>query len=343
MKHTDMTSREIITRVIEHRDAPRIGYNFIAPHPTDIQAVGAAFFANDKTYSKWGSYPELLEKVPNFHGEVRLDNIGNIFGRLDDTQGGECIRGVLQEDWGELCSFEFPAFDEAFIAQLKERNYGDSDKFVAVTPPVAVFSTLRDARLMENALADTLLEPEAVTAFLEKIQRVLLRTVSIAREIGAQAIWIYDDWGMQHAPFINPESFQSLFQPVYKAVADELHESGMKLILHSCGLVWDLIPHFIAAGIDVLQFDQPELSGSEKLAKTFGKQVTIFSPVDIQKIMPTGDRELIEASARRMIHTFQNYAQGAFIAKDYGNWQDIDVKWEWADWARNVFLEEGWK
>lgn len=156
------------------------------------------------------------------------------------------------------------------------------------------------------------------------------------------ALFVYDDWGMQHAPFISPNSFAELFKPVYKAVADELHNRNMKFFLHSCGLVWDFIPHFIEAGIDVLQFDQPELSGSENLARTFGKQVTIYSPVDIQKIMATGNRELIEATAHNMIEVFKEYADGALIAKDYPTWEDIMVKQEWATWAREIFLREGW-
>ena len=49
--------------------------------------------------------------------------------------------------------------------------------------------------------------------------------------------------------------FCALFKPVYKAVADELHNRNMKLFVHSCGIVWDFISHFIEAGVDVPQFD----------------------------------------------------------------------------------------
>ena len=46
-------------------------------------------------YSAWGKHPELLEKVPHFRGEVRLDFAGNILGRLDPTSIGESIYGIL--------------------------------------------------------------------------------------------------------------------------------------------------------------------------------------------------------------------------------------------------------
>ena len=344
MNHTNMTSREIITRVIERRDAPRIGFNFNHPHQNDLRWLGIAGFENKyEKYSAWGRYPEILAKVPNFNGEVRVDALGNISGRVGKDSNGECIKGVLQDDWELLDSFEFPEFDQAKIEKLHASNLAQSERFITCVPPVSVFSTLRDARLMDNALMDTVLEPESVSAFLQKVQNVLLQSVDVAHSIGGQALFLYDDWGMRHAPFISPKSFAELFKPVYKAVADELHNRNMKFFLHSCGLVWDFIPHFIEAGIDVLQFDQPELSGSENLARNFGKHVTIYSPVDIQKIMATGNRELIEATAHHMVEVFDKYADGALIAKDYPTWEDIKIEQEWATWARNIFLKEGWK
>ena len=344
MDHTNMTSRELITRVIERRDTPRIGFSFNNPHKNDLRWLGFAGFVNKyEQYSVWGKYPEILAKVPGFSGEVRVDALGNICGRVGKDSNGECIKGVLQDDWELLDSFNFPAFDKAKIEKLHAANLGQSERFITCVPPVSVFSTLRDARLMNNALMDTVLEPESVRGFLQKVQEVLLKSVEIAHSIGGQALFLYDDWGMQHAPFISPNSFAELFKPVYKTVSDELHNRNMKLFLHSCGMVWDFIPHFIEAGIDVLQFDQPELSGSENLARTFGKQVTIYSPVDIQKIMATGNRELIENTARNMIEAFNQDADGALIAKDYPTWEDIKVEQEWATWARDIFLKEGWR
>jgi len=340
--YTDMTSREIITRVLEHRDAPRIGLDFVKPHFSDFVHAGRGFFrAEGGKYDKWDRYPELIAKVPNFRGEVRLDPMGNIRGRLDPTSMGEPICGIFQEGWDGLEEFEFPEFEAEYMEKLRSRNYQDSDKFVLVGPPVNLFSALRAARGMDNALADTIMEPELLTCFLEKGQRMLLRVVEAAYEIGAQGLMLADDWGMQHAPFIRTESFCELFKPVYKNICDAAHERGLKVLLHSCGNVWDYMPHFIEAGIDAMQFDQPELSGSENLAREFGKQITIYSPVDIQQIMPTGDKELIEASARHMIKVFKENG-GTLIAKDYPSWRDIYVKEEWAEWARQIFMKEGW-
>lgn len=342
MPTTDMTSREIITRIIEHKSAPRIGFNFNDPHFSDFGFAEITFENRFRQYQDWGTYPELMAKVPGFKGTVHMDSIGNIMGRLENKTNGECVHGVITDDWDALSAFQFPALASENGERLKNLSVSAPDKFLVACPPVSVFATLRDARLMENALMDCILEPDQVKIFEQKVQTVLLECVELAHDAGIQALMLYDDWGTQHATFISPDAFVELFKPVYAAVAQALHRYDMKFIVHSCGLVWKFIPHFIEAGVDVLQFDQPELSGPENLAKIFDHKATLFSPVDIQKIMATGDRAQIEASARNMLRAFREYNDGALIAKDYPAWGDIDVAEEWATWARDIFLTEGW-
>jgi len=93
---------------------------------------------------------------------------------------------------------------------------------------------------------------------------------------------------------------------------------------------------FIDAGVDVLQFDQLGAYGYEKMADEFTGRVTFWSPLDIQLTLPTGDRTLIESEALRMITAFKG--KGSLILKDYLSYGDIEVKEEWATWARDIFM-----
>lgn len=334
-----MTSKEIITRIIEYRDPPRIGFDFNPPHERDIRWETAVILKNPAYENRfgWGKYPEVKAQVPDFRGEVRYDIFGNIYGRLGDGKG-ECIKGAIQEDWSLLDSYELPQIDYNYYKGLQQANLKSCDQFVLGSMPIAVFSTLRDARLMDNALADTILEPEHVKHFLAKIQKLMLEVCALSSDNGFDGLIIYDDWGMQHSSFVSPQIFRELFKPVYKAVADELHSRGMKLFVHSCGLVYGLMEDFIDAGVDVMQFDQPELSGSDVLSREFGGRIAFHSPVDIQKIMTTGDRKIIEQGALHMVETFKKNCGGGLIAKDYPTWQDISVEQEWADWARKIIV-----
>ena len=146
---------------------------------------------------------------------------------------------------------------------------------------------------------DTILEPENICRFLDKTTDLSIQAIRRAAKNGADGAIIFDDLGMQHALFFSPDTFREIFKPYYKKLADELHSHGMDFFVQSCGKVGEIIPDFIEAGVDVFQFDQPELHQSIHLAKTYGDKAAFYCPVDIQKIMINGDKKIIEEGAKK--------------------------------------------
>ncbi len=333
-----MTSKEIVRRVIRRQNPPRIAWDFRNSEYRDIQGASPIRLVDREAgkYLEFGDYEELKKKA-KFHGEVRMDAYGNIYGRLNGKTKGECVLGALEEDWALLDSYRFPEIDMAHVEQVRAQNLQDSDKYVLSYLPAGVFSTLRDLRKMDNALMDTAAEPEMVEAYMQKFTPFIVKMVNLAADCHVDGVILCDDWGMQFSPFISPASFRELFKPVYRRIAEACHERDIDFLLHSCGFVLPLVDDMIDAGIDVFQFDQPEAAGSRLWAEKYSDRAAFYCPVDIQKIMPTGDRALIEKTALEMVGVFRKYG-GALIAKDYPSWEDIDVKEEWAGWARDIMV-----
>ena len=340
---SDVNSKEIIKRVIEFDHPERIGFDFILPNPTDITWITVTRLKNHMYDDRleWGCYEEELKKIPGFNGEVQRDVYGNLYGRLNQKTKGECLKGALQDGWEKLKDYEMPLYDETYESSLPDILRNNEEKFLLGALPVSPFSTMRDLRRIDNLLMDIALEEDMVMQLLEKVEKLAVHISCRVARFGFDGVVICDDWGTQQALFINPVQWRRIFKPVYTRLADEAHKGGMKFFVHSCGFVYEIIQDFIEAGVDVLQFDQPELMGVEKLANEFGGKVTFWCPVDIQKIMSTGDRKLIEDGAQKMIEHFRKF-KGGFIAKDYPSWEDINVKDEWAQWARDVFLSGGY-
>ncbi|NMB95858.1 MAG: hypothetical protein GYA02_04490 [Clostridiaceae bacterium] len=340
-----MNSREVIKRIIEFNDPERIGLDFNFPNFSDIAWITAARLKNYMYDDRleWGAYDQELKLIPGlteFNGEVRWDAYGNIYGRLNQKTKGECIKGALQDGWEKLKEYEMPLYDETYEIKLMDILQNNKEKFLLGALPISPFSTMRDLRRIDNLLMDVVLEEDMVMKLLEKVEKLAKQIIRRAASLGFDGVVIYDDWGTQKSLLINPIQWRRIFKPVYTRLADEIHKGGMKFFVHSCGFVYEIIQDFIEAGVDVLQFDQPELIGVEKLANEFGGKVTFWCPVDIQMIMSTGDRKLIEDGAKKMIEHFGKL-KGGFIAKDYPSWEDINVKDEWAQWARDVFVSEG--
>lgn len=336
-----MNSKELIKKILRHEEHPRIGFCFSNGYPSDIEFMhGMDLIPSfDPALSVWGRHQELLDAVGGFSGEVKMNPHGNIYGRFDEKTKGECLKGALQDGWELLDTYRLPTLEiEAeYLSRIEEQCKKHSDRYQLSFLPCAVFAPLRDTRHMDNALMDILLEPENVCAFLDRTTDLAVSAIPHIAAAGADGAIIYDDLGMQHATFFSPNTFRELFKPYYKKLADALHAHGLDFFVHSCGRVTDFIEDFIDAGVDAFQFDQPELHGSETLASRYGNRATFFCPVDIQTIMPTGDREVIESGAIHMVKAFQKHG-GSLIVMDYANWQDINVLPEWQIWASEAVI-----
>ena len=332
-----MTAKEIIKRAIRFNNPERIGLSFNSPHINDIYYIA---IPGEVLYTPWGSDPALKERVKWFNGEVRLDIFGNIWGRLDDTNRGECIKGVIQEEWMEPEDVPLPALKSEWFEKAASEPEDMGQRYVVGSLPGMPFSIMRTMRGMENFLVDVMLEKERVIELGSRIVDFVEQMVKAYKAVGADGIMFWEDWATQQALLVSPALWREIFKPWYSRLARLCHQNGMHVIMHSCGHIHEIVEDLIEAGIDVLQLDQPGLMGVERLSSEFGGRVAFFCPVDIQKVMPLGDRKLIEEEARRMISLLGRF-NGGFIAMDYGAWEDIRVKEEWAQWARDVFIREG--
>ena len=330
-----MTSKEVIKRLIKHDNPPRFGFDFKGG-PSDFTHVGSRRYINleSNPYEKWGDYPEL-KKISGFSGEVRRDVFGNIYGRFNGKTNGECVYGAIQ-DWDDY-TFKMPEFDKSYRDELVKYDFAKRETFV-VAMGRQVFSTLRDARLMTNALMDMIIEPEHVAEFMDMVSDHEVDVIKSLAGCGLDAWFLGDDLGTQESTFVSPETFRELIKPAYRKITDAAHEAGMATFMHSCGKNYVLMEDLIDAGIDVFQFDQPDVYPTEVLASEFAGRVVFYSPVDIQKVLPTGDKEFIESRALEMCKLFRA-AGGGWIAKDYGGYADIGVDPKWAEWAKKVIIE----
>ncbi len=115
-----------------------------------------------------------------------------------------------------------------------------------------------------------------------------------------------DDSGTQRREFIRPELWGEMLQPHYKRLCDWIHQNTKwKTFLHSCGSVYNLVPHFIEAGVDILNPVQTsaENMGPERLKKEFGGRIVFWGGgCDTQsvlgKAMPAEVREHVRDRIR---------------------------------------------
>jgi len=324
-----MNSREIVQRTLTFEGPERLAATFPEPYWHDLFHVG---------YDLEG-YSRDWQDVGGGRQEY-ADEWGNTWARVDSTSMGEVAKGVL-EDWSMLDTLDLPDLaNPKNYASVREACADPmNDRYRVGSLPGFPFNIARKMRRLDQFLMDILLEPDRVGALCQRIEDLLADTIVEYAKSGVDAVMFCEDWGTQLALMIRPEKWRALFKPRFQRLCSVAHDHGIKVFMHSCGKITDIIPDLVDAGIDLLQFDQPTLHGIDVLAQFHGK-ITFWCPVDIQKTLQTKDEDRIAAQAREMIQKLGG-PDGGFIAGYYGDNASIGLDPHWQDVACKAFMRYG--
>lgn len=322
-----MTSREIILANLNHQNPERMGLTFDGGRINDMVMGGPGDPIGYKQ-RRW------IEGNREFYD----DSWGNIWVRMKDgSVKGEIHRPVIEE-WSDLDHYEAPRYDVDKSAALMRAAF-DREPGKFRTAPIGgwIFDNARYLRKLEIYLMDMALYPAELKRMHAMVVGVYENKIHAAGKAGADAVFIGEDMGTQLGLLFSPEMFREYFSADYTRLFGLAHDYGMKVLMHSCGQNRQILPDLLKAGVNCFQFDQPALYDMEDLAELFKKhRAALWSPVDIQKILPTGDRGLIEAGAKEMAGLFR----GFLITKNYPDLPGIGVKEEWDRWAYDALCEE---
>ncbi len=261
---------------------------------------------------------------------------------MDGTKG-EVYKGVIEDGWDLLDDYDWPQTnDPALFEEAAEevKQYHEEGWYVRGGVP-GPFGVARYMRKLEVFLADCAEEPERVSALLKRIADQMEAEIYHYADIGVDGIATGEDWGTQDRLLVSPPMFRRMFKPYFKQLCDAAHSRGLDVRLHSCGYVRDVIPDWVEVGINVFQFDQPELHGIDFLAENFGGKAHFECPVDIQTTLQTQDADVIAAAAREYIDKLAAPYGGGFIPGYYGSNEALGIPKSIQDVAAKTFLEHG--
>jgi len=262
---------------------------------------------------------------------------GNMWVRMvGGSEKGEIHKAVL-DDWADLDKLNVPDYtQDSQYARMKETFAKAGDKFRLAFMGGWVFNDARYIRKLEIYLCDMALCPDELRRLHKMIAAVYEAKIRGCAKAGADGIFVLEDLGTQNGPLFSPQMFRDYFKAEYARLWKLAHELGMKVFMHSCGNNTKLLDDLIEAGVDVFQFDQPLVYDIEMLSEKFRRnKVALWSPVDIQKVLPTGNKELIISQTQRMLKVFKD----GLIMKNYPDLHGIGVKPEWDMWAYETIVK----
>lgn len=162
---------------------------------------------------------------------------------------------------------------------------------------------------MADALIKMMIAPEIFKAVLDKIVNFYLQANEIFYEATKgklHAVVIGNDFGSQSGLMVSPESLREYIFEGTRQLIVQAKSYGLKVIHHSCGSIYDIIPDIIDCGADAINPMQALAFKMEpdRLARDFGDKTSFCGGVDAQQLMVYGTTEEVTAKVHELKRLF---------------------------------------
>jgi uroporphyrinogen decarboxylase len=346
----DMSRRERAVRAIELRGPDRVPHQkrdfwflFHLP-PRSWQPAGDYYPYVHPGIVATGGWKWEKRKDVKWLQEKRIaiDEFGTVWKTSGATSLGETVSSPLQDGWHLLDRYRLPDMKdwERFETTAFWAGRLKGDRYLLSVDGNSIWERFRYLRGFENAMMDLVLHPEEVHQLLGRLTDMTIDIVDNYHKAGADGFMLVDDWGTQTQSFISPRHFEEFFLPCYRRIADRCHELGMHCGMHSCGDLKKLTPLLIAAGLDFLELDSPDMCGVDWLAENAAGKICLWCSVDIQNVYPTNDPAIIARYIKDLIWKLGGH-NGGLVAWPYAEPWVIEVGWQTARLERKLFEQYG--
>jgi uroporphyrinogen decarboxylase len=157
----------------------------------------------------------------------------------------------------------------------------------------------------EQLLIAIATEPDWIRDMYETDATLTIEMYKIMKQGGFQfdGVWLTCDLGYRNGLLFSPYHYDQQLRPTIRRLIDFFHKEGLRVILHSCGNVKELIPYFIEDGLDCLQPLEVK-AGMDliELKKEFGEKLTFMGGIDVRS-MAEDDPNIIENEIKSKIET----------------------------------------
>lgn len=259
---------------------------------------------------------------PNENGEL-FDGFGVKWIPQENTGNmvDETIPPVIEdiEDWREkLVLPDIESFDWEKAGAEANAIWEKEDKLRTVPFFNGLWERFYFLCGFENALCNTMIDPEETFALLSCIADLRVREIElVGKYYKPDKIFMHDDYGFDTTLMISEETWRELVKPNLKRIVDAMHEYNIIYEHHSCGYTAPLIEDLIELGVDALQPVHPTNKPFE-LKKKYGSKICFQGGFDSQGVYDN-DRCTYEMAYEETMRTLRAMAPGGSYVVQHPN------------------------
>lgn len=320
------------------------------PEMAVLDIMGGDVVQAGRLAPTWGLRLSEWKPWKNFSGNEFLvpkdfnpetDEEGNLFIRWNGQiwakmpKGGYYFDQVFQpyaqaETYADIDAIPISKITEEELDYIEAQCrtlYETTDKAILFAFGGNIFENGQVNWGYEKFFMDLLLNQELVHYWLSKVTEVYLHDLEkILGRIGQyiQVIQFGDDLGTQENLQISLDLYREMIKPYQQKQFAYVRNNypHVKVFLHSCGAISEIIPDLIDAGVEILNPVQISAKGMDPawLKKEFGKEVTFWGGgANMQYTVPNQNVDKIAQETKELIDIFR--PGGGFVFTQVHNIQ----------------------
>lgn len=361
-----MTSRERILRVLNHQIPDRVPIHD-SPWAATVRRWYKEGLPEDTTPSEYFGYefeffgadttPRFPVKVIEKNEEYIITTTpqgGKRRNHRDYSTTPEIIDWPIKtkDDWKEIKKLLTPDFTRVDWASGLSRNKTayEEGKFCVFSGGYG-YDILQSYMKSEQLLITMVEDPGWVKEMIMTLAELTLVMADLMIRNGFKfdGAFLFNDMGYRNGLLFSPDTYMKTHYEADKIVFDYFHSKGMKVFLHSCGNVKELIPVLIEVGLDCLQPLEVK-AGMDliELKEKYGDKLSFMGGIDV-RLMSDPDPSKIEEEIKRKFEvakknggyiyhsdhsvpkdvSFQQYCYVIELVKKYGvypEYEEIEKK-----------------
>lgn len=286
-----MNSREKVKRIFERSSEGTIGFWTGNPHGETA-----------KIYMEKLNYTNMEELFGYLHDDCRWVIADSAYKHPEGKPMFDVLGGKERSSLGEEgCFAECESLQEVedypwpnpdyldFTGVIEEiRRHKDKSVFTGLWS--CFFHIVSDFFGMENYFVKMYTDPQIVEAVTNHVVDFYVEANDrFFKALGqdADTFFFGNDFGTQLDLLISPECFKKFVLPGFKRLINVARKYDKKVLLHSCGAIFKVIPLLIDAGIDALHPLQARASNMDAvtLAREFKNDIAFVGGVDVQHLL----------------------------------------------------------
>jgi uroporphyrinogen decarboxylase len=308
-----MNSRERVLAALAHQSTdrvPRLLYEEAIGYTPPVERLLREKCAPQEPRDYFAM--DITRVVENPTG-LPLSRLGPWLGPNAET----ALASGQVDEWGvwwrqgsvhHFAHVESPLKAASRVCQLEEYPWPDVDqpyRFAGVCQRVAalhaqgfavaafagsIFERAWYLRGMQELMMDMCQMPEMAQCLFERTAASQRYAAEQFARAGVDIVITGDDVATQRGLMMRIEMWRKYLKPLQTATARAVKEANSQshVFYHCDGNVEPLIPDLIETGIDILNPLQPECVDPAAIKQKYGKQLSFWGTVSVQKTMPFG-------------------------------------------------------